>query len=399
MIKSFTNWVIQKIYPKTVVADNPIFRSQIGYLEGWSSIFINLFLFIIKFIIGLASSSIALIADAFHTLSDLSTSIIIVISAKIAKKPSDMEHPFGHQRAEAISTIIIATLLFIAGIELGKSAVGHIVNPSVFKSNWLLIGIIFSTVIIKELLARFAKELGEIIQSTTLKADAWHHRSDAITTLLVLITFILGNFNIYSLDGYVGVFMALLIMYTGYSVSKEAFNHLLGSAPEPDFLNKIKKIAFSFPEVSNVHDIILHQYGDNKILSFHIEVPAILSLKRAHSIAEQVETLIEKKLRTHTTIHFEPDKSKNPAIDDIRNIIEKEIAKNDMIESYHAIFTKGAELEKEVFFDLVVRQKISENEIEKIRKNMVKILKHSLSNIKTVIIKIEPSYPFQGQLD
>ena len=398
-MKHFTHWLLDKFFSKTPQPNNPKFRSQVGYLEGWSSIFVNLILFLIKLIIGFTSSSIALIADAFHTLSDISTSIIIVISSKIAKKPSDMEHPFGHQRVEAISTIIIATLLFVAGIELGKSAFDRIVNPTIFKSSWFLIGIIFFTILVKELLARFAQELGEIIQSTTLKADAWHHRSDAVTTLLVLISFIFGKFNIYSFDGYVGIAMALLIVYTGYKVSKEAANHLLGSAPESDFLNKVKEIAHSFSEVSNVHDIVLHQYGDNKILSFHIEVPAFFSLSRAHAIAEKVEDRIESELRTHATIHFEPGRSNNPITDEIRDVIEKEIKIDERIGSYHALVIEGQEHEKNAHFDLAVRQGTCDEEIETIRKNMTEVLKKSLSYIKKVTIKIEPDYPFQSQLD
>jgi len=397
-MRYFSNWIVKK-FVKSEKTTNSEFRKQVGYLEGASSIVVNLILFFVKLILGLISSSIALIADAFHTLSDISTSIIVIISSKIAQKPSDMEHPFGHQRAEAIATIIIATLLFVTGIELGKSAFNRIVHPAPFMSNWLIIGLISLTIIFKELLARFANNLGNLIQSSTLRADSWHHRSDAISTFLVLITFILGKFDIFIFDGYVGIVMSIFIMYTGFKVSKDAVNHLLGTAPEPEYINKVKELAVSIPEVSNVHDIILHQYGENKILSFHIEVPHSLSLNKAHLIAEDVERLIENELKTHTTVHFEPKKYGDPATDHIKHVIESEIDTNEKIESYHAFRTKGTTDETNVFFDLVVQQGLSKKEIEKIRKNMTEVIKQSSNNIKKVNIKIEAAFPIQSPIN
>ena len=398
-MKFLTNWIITFFIPNKRELGSTEFRSQISSLEGWTSIVVNLSLFIIKLVLGLISSSISLIGDAFHTLSDTSTSIVILISSKIAKIPSDMEHPFGHQRAEAISTIVIATLLFITGIELGKSAVDRIIHTSVFKSSWWIIGIIFLTVVVKELLAQFAKHLGELIHSTTLKADAWHHRSDAITTLLVLISFILGKFNIFYFDGYVGVALALFIMYTGYQVSKEAVDHLLGSAPQKEFITQVQEIAQKVPNVSNIHDIVLHQYGENKILSLHIEVPTSLSLDEAHEIAEDVESKIECELKTHTTVHYEPKRMYDKITDSIRTLIENEIEIIDKLESYHALRTKGKEFEKNVYFDLVVKKGTNENEIESIRSKLTDVIKRSVENINEVIIKIEAPYPFQGQID
>lgn len=397
-MKYFTNWIIKKLIRSKDQTNNSEFRKQVGYLEGVSSIIVNFLLFVMKLILGLISSSIALIADAFHTLSDISTSIIVVISSKIAQKPSDMEHPFGHQRAEAIATIVMATLLFVTGIELGKSAIDRIFNPTSFTSSWFLIGLISLTILFKELLARFADRLGNLIQSSTLQADAWHHRSDAVSTFLVIISFILGKYNIFILDGYVGIAMAIFIMYTGFKVSKDSINHLLGSAPKPEYIGKVKDLALTIPEVSNIHDIVLHQYGENKILSFHIEVPHSLSLHKAHFIAEKVEKLIENELKTHTTVHFEPKKVSDPATDHIKLVIENGIDSDEKIESYHAFRTKGKITETNVFFDLVVQQGVSREEIEQIRKNMTTAIKQSSKNIKKVTIKIEAAFPIQSQI-
>ncbi len=398
-MKRLTFWVVRKYIPNSEQINNPEVRANYGYLEGWVSILVNIVLFVIKFTLGMISASIALIADAFHTLSDMITSVVIVISFKITKKPSDFEHPFGHQRVEAISTIVIATLLSVTGLELCKSAVDRILHPIDIISNWWIIGAIFLTAIIKEMLSQFAWNLGDKINSENLKADFWHHRSDVFATLLVLAAFILGRFQILPhLDGYIGIGVALLIMYTGFDVAKGSVNHLLGSAPEPEYLQKVLNLATSHPEVTNAHDIILHQYGGNKILSLHIEISDKLSLDRAHQIAEKIEEEIRNELKTHTTVHFEPINSINPLIARIRQIIRTEIEKDPRLQSYHALRTTGKKIEPNVEFDLVVRRGTTATEIENIRTRLNDIIKNSGKNIGEVIIKIEPSYSFQTQL-
>lgn len=398
-MKTAANIFAKKISSNSLRPGTVEFRSRTEATEGWISIIVNFLLFAIKLVLGLLSRSIALVADAFHSLSDMSSSIIIIVSAKIAKKPSDLEHPFGHQRVEAIATIIIATLLFVTGIELGRSAIGRILHPATFTSSNWIIGVILLTILLKESLARFSSQLGEISQSTLLKADAWHHRSDALTTLLVMVTFIFARFNIFYLDGYVGVAMSLFIMYSGFDVAKEAMHHLIGTAPEAEFIQNVKRIAGMIPGVSNVHDLILHQYGANKLLSLHIEVPTHLTLLEAHDLAEKVEAKIKKELKTHTTVHYEPAIDHNSLTDSVRQVIVREIKADDRLESFHALHSAGEESNKNLYFDLVVQPGISLQEIENIRDKMTAVLKESCPDVKQVTMRIEPSYPIPNQLD
>ncbi len=398
-MKTIANIYAKKISSDSLRPGTVAFRSRMETSEGWISIIVNSLLFAIKLTLGLISLSIALIADAFHSLSDLSSSIIIIVSAKIAKKPSDMEHPFGHQRVEAIATIIIATLLFVTGIELGRSAVERILHPAFFISTNWIIAVILLTIVLKESLTRFSWQLGEISQSTLLKADAWHHRSDALTTLLVIATFIFARFNIFYLDGYVGVGMSLFIMYSGFTVAKKAMQHLIGTAPEPEFIQNVKTIAEGISGVANVHDLILHQYGANKLLSLHIEVPRHFTLLEAHDLAERVEAKIKKELKTHTTVHYEPTIDPDSLTDSVRQIIVQGIKADDRLESFHALHAAGEKGNKNIYFDLVVQPGISLNEIENIRRKMTAVLKESCPAINQVTLRIEPSYPIPDQLD
>jgi len=392
MIGKLTDWVLRRSFREGFSSENPDHRSRIGMIEGWSSVAVNLVLFAVKLGIGILTASIALIADAFHTLADMSTSLIIIFSFRISKKPSDRQHPFGHQRAEAIATIIIATLLFVTGLELGKSSVQRILHPEPFMSRWWIIGVIFLTVIIKEGLARFAVELSKRIGSETLKADAWHHRSDALATLLVMVAFILGQYNIHALDGYVGLAVAALIMYTGYDVAKESVDHLLGSAPEPEFIERIHEIAERHPEIGNVHDIMLHQYGNRRFVSLDIELNQDLSLQDAHQIADRIAKDIKKDLRTHATVHIDPVRVLNGEEEKIGKVIQEAIRRHPQIRSYHdlSISTHGGK--KHIRFDLVVDQNATEKEMEEIRRWMASKVQKASQNVHSITIQIESSY-------
>lgn len=189
-MKHFVRFLVKKwIRDWEDIHDQDV-RSLYGSLEGWVSIVVNFFLFLLKGVFGFISGSVSLIADAFHTLSDVSTSIVILVSFRISKRPSDASHPFGHGRMEAIAAVIVAVLLLATGIEIFKGALDRIIHPRSFNASWLVICIIASTVIIKELLAQFSRVLAQMIKSATLEADFWHHRTDAISSILVILAFI-----------------------------------------------------------------------------------------------------------------------------------------------------------------------------------------------------------------
>lgn len=299
---SFNTWLLKKVFPQKKTS-----RKDLGYLEAWVSIFGNVLLFMVKFIFGLRLNSISLQADAFHSLSDVLTSIIVLLGFKMGSKPADEEHPFGHGRIEQIATLVIAILLLIVSYDLGKTSIIRILHPQSVESNIFIVIFMITTGLFKEWLARFSIFLGLKINSYTLIADAWHHRSDAIASILVGIGLILVRYGYYYIDGILGLGVVVLLVWVGVELVKSSVDFLIGKAPDKELLNRIRDIVLSVPGVLNLHDILVHDYQSDKIISLHIEVEDYLTAREAHSIALEVQDLLKKKLNTsNISVHIDP---------------------------------------------------------------------------------------------
>jgi cation diffusion facilitator family transporter len=288
---------------------DPVVRAKYGYLEGIVSIIGNSILFVIKLFLGVFLNSIALIADAFHTLGDSGTSAVVILGFKMAKKPPDKEHPFGHGRIEYIATLIVAILLFIAGISFIEQSIERFIH-AVEMANLeygLVIGIvIIISAFIKELLAQFSNAIGKKIKSDILIADAWHHRSDAIASVAVGLGIIGSSFGYTLLDPIFGLVVAGIIIYVGYDLIKSTSDRLIGNVPEEEVLSQIKKTVKSIDDVKGIEDISVHDYGSTKIVSLEVHVENDLPLDDAHEIADDIENRIKNKLNFSTIIHLEP---------------------------------------------------------------------------------------------
>jgi len=284
-------------------------RKFVGYLEAWVSIIGNILLFIFKFLFGIALNSIALIADAFHSLSDVLTSVVVLAGFMVGGKPADKEHPFGHGRVEQIATLVIAFLLAFVAYELGRSSIGRMLSPQPVKySFWVVVFLVLST-IFKEWMARFSIYLGKKIDSSALIADAWHHRSDAVASFLVavgLVVISLGRFAY--LDGVLGLGVVLLLIWVVYDLARSASSFLIGEAPAEEFEIKIRNEILSIPGVLNYHDIRFHDYQNHKVLSLHVEVQHNLTAKEAHRIALEVQDKLKKNIgeSVDVTVHIDP---------------------------------------------------------------------------------------------
>ena len=393
-MKHFVRFLVKKwIRDWEDIHDQDV-RSLYGSLEGWVSIVVNLFLFFLKGVFGLISGSVSLIADAFHTLSDVSTSIVILVSFRISKRPSDASHPFGHGRMEAIAAVIVAVLLLATGIEIFKGALDRIIHPRSFNASWLVICIIASTVIIKELLAQFSKVLSKMIESATLEADFWHHRTDAISSILVILAFIGQRFGIIIVDGVVGIVVAIMIGYTGWQIARKGIDDLLGKRPAKDLIRKVKETVRSYSQVMDVHDLIIHQYGQRMVLSFHIEISEEISLKNAHTLAEEVERAVNKKFHTYATVHLDPVNAQDPELIKIRKLLNYSIEEWRGKFAVHDIRTVGEDGIKNVLFDLTVDPGIKDKEIEMVKQKLQKVLLDTYPSIAGVVIEVEPRYAF-----
>ncbi len=390
-----TKFIVKKLIRDQDQLERNDVRSRYGFLEAWTSIFLNFVIFVIKIVFGFLSHSIALIADAFHTLSDISTSVIVLIGFRISRKPPDKEHPFGHGRMEAISTLIIATLLLVTGIEVGKSAFMRIFHPRPIHASWLVIGLIFVTVLLKEGLAQFSRQLGRMIQSSALEADYWHHHTDAIAAILVIIAMILGKFNFPYLDGYAGVLVSFIIIFMGFKIAKRSSDCLLGTSPDPEIISKIKNIVQSFNEVLSVYDIVVHQYGRMKIATLHIEISDAYSLQQAHELVEKIEEEVTKQLNIPLSIHTDPVNLRDKQIQAVRNFLDAYIQADDSLLSYNDIWIKKTDTEKHLIFDIVLRFPLQADKVEALKSNLKEILSEKFPSITNVTVNIDPTYMFR----
>jgi cation diffusion facilitator family transporter len=281
-------------------------ESKLAARAGWISILVNILLFGLKYWAGIASGSVAIIADAWHTLSDSITSVIVVISVWIASRPPDEEHPFGHGRAEILATTIIGVLLAVIAVEFSIESVQRLVRREAANYGTLAIVVTALSVGAKEGLARYSIIIGKKTGSRSLKADAWHHRSDAISSVVILAGIFLNKF-IWWIDGAMGILVALLILHAAYGILMEVFHAFLGEKPNKQIVNKINEICTKHYESAVYpHHIHVHHYGEHTEMTFHIKLEKSLSLEGAHNITSMIEDDIRTELGIEATIHTEP---------------------------------------------------------------------------------------------
>lgn len=332
----FFNYITDK-FVKNNKESARIYRSSIGKLQGWVSVFINAILFVIKLIIGIVVGSVSIIADAIHTLSDVISSGVVIWGFHEAEKPADPEHPYGHGRVEYIATLIIAILLIVAGIEFIRSSIGRILNPTPISPTWIMIFIILATVLLKEWTARYAEFLSKKISSGTLHADAWHHRADAISSLLVIVAMIAGKYGFHAVDGWAGLGVAFFVIWTGFTIAKEAVDDIIGTPPAEDEIDDIKQVVSTIEGVLGVHDITVHSYGKDKFVSIHVEIDDTISSAEAHDIAEDVEYILYKRLEIEPTVHVDPISINNPVIKEVKSYLENNWKNDERILEWHDI--------------------------------------------------------------
>lgn len=283
-------------------------KQKIGYFAGFLSIFVNLGLFVLKLLIGLSLRSISIMADAVHSLSDVATSIILVVGIRLSTKPPDQRHPFGHGRAELITSVIIACLLVVVGYEFIANGIGRINVPTMLPPDVRVVIVLGVTIIIKELLARLTFSLSRAIGSPALYADAWHHRTDSFSTVLVIIGLVLYRAGVLWVDGVLGVVVGLFIIYTGITLIRESASSLMGEAPSPKLINRIKMLALSCDGIRDVHHIHVHDYGGKLEITIHICLKADMPLDAAHTKASEVEACIKESITdAEITVHTEPE--------------------------------------------------------------------------------------------
>ncbi len=286
-------------------------KLKYAYIEGYSSIVINILLFSLKYWAGIVSGSIAVIADAWHSLSDSLTSIVVIVSSYETAKPADKDHPFGHGRAELIGSIIIGVLLAVVGFNFLVDSFKRLINNESRVFSPVVLIIIFFSAVVKELTAQYAFWCYRKTGTHALKADGWHHRSDAITSIIIFTGIFLNSY-FWWIDSILGIFVSAVLIITAWNIIKDGSMPLLGENPDNDLIASISDvIKDTYPEEIYMHHFHLHRYGYHTEITFHICLPGHKSIKEGHGIATAIEERLREVLSIETTIHVEPVKNQS----------------------------------------------------------------------------------------
>lgn len=282
--------------------------------EGWLSIVANIILFGLKYWAGITTGSIALIADAWHTLTDSVSSVIVLIGGKISKKPADHEHPFGHGRAEHIAAMIIGVLLALVAFDFVLSAIDKFGTKEQTSFGTIAWVVTIISIIVKELLAQYAMWGHRKTGSSILKADGWHHRTDALSSVVILVGLAVGKYFWWT-DAVLGFIVAIMIGWASYEILSTEIKSLLGESPSDELLLSIRETAQNVCDMPlHLHHIHVHDYGNHTEMSCHIKLPSTMSLDEAHEICTKIEAVIKAKFGYISTIHPEPITWENPEI-------------------------------------------------------------------------------------
>lgn len=330
-------------------------RQAYGQLCGAVGIGLNLLLFAGKLFAGTISGSIAITADAFNNLSDAGSSVVTLLGFRLAGRKPDPEHPFGHGRMEYISGLAVAGLILLMGVELGKSSLKKILSPEEIVSSPLVLAILAVSVAVKLYMFYYNRSIGKKIKSAAMSATATDSLSDAVSTTAVLIATLVGQLTGLNIDGWVGLLVALFILFSAYKAAKETLSPLLGQTPDPEFVDRIEQIVLSYPEVLNVHDLIVHDYGPGRMMiSLHAEVSADGDLLQLHDVIDNAEHRLKKELGCMAVIHMDPIITNDAHTDALRMAVAEKVKSIDPRLTIHDFRTVPGSTHTNLIFDVVV---------------------------------------------
>ena len=326
MISLLSKWLI----PNHEDPTSPAVRQAYGRLCGWMGVALNLLLFFGKFFAGLLSNSVAVMADAFNNLSDAGSSVVTLLGFRLASRKPDPEHPFGHGRMEYVSGLVVAGLILLMGMELAQSSLDKILHPSPVAFSPVALVILMVSVAAKLYMFLYNRQIGRKIHSTAMAATAMDSVSDAISTLAVLAAMLLGHFTDLMLDGWMGMIVALFILFSAYRAAKETLDPLLGQPPEREFVERIEQIVLAHDGICGIHDLMVHNYGPGRlIISLHAEVPADRSVLEIHDLIDNIEQELGSTLNCEAVIHMDPILTDDEATNALRQQVAELVKQVD----------------------------------------------------------------------
>ncbi|WP_294150620.1 cation diffusion facilitator family transporter [uncultured Clostridium sp.] len=345
---------------------DPAVRRMYGSLCSSVGIGLNICLFIGKYLAGVLSGSIAIMADAFNNLSDAGSSLITLIGFKFAGMKPDAEHPFGHGRIEYISGLAVSAAIILMGVELAKSSVSKILSPSPVEMNLTAIVILVVSVCVKLYMCGYNRFIGRKIDSAAMKATATDSLSDAVATSVVLLAMLVLKFTGVNVDGWCGAMVALFILYAGYSAAKDTLSPLLGQPPEEELINQIRDIALSHSEIVGIHDLVVHDYGPGRLMiSFHGEVPGDGNIFELHDVIDQAEKELKEKLGCDAVIHMDPIATNDDEVKSVKQCVAELVKEINGDLSIHDFRMVKGPTHTNLIFDVVVpfQLKLSDREV------------------------------------
>ena len=374
--------LITRIFIKNCenIKDNTV-RKSYGTLGGIVGIICNLILCIIKITVGLISGSISILADGFNNLSDKGSSLVTIIGFKLAGKPADRDHPFGHGRMEYMSAFIVSVLILIVGIDLMESSVKSLINNTKTPTyGTLAIIVLIISVLVKLWMFAFNRKLGNKISSDVLKATAKDSLNDSLATTAILVS--VGVSLLvplpFNLDALMGVLVSIFILWSGISSAKDTLDEILGKPPEKELIENLETTILSFKEFVGIHDLIVHNYGPGRqFATVHVEVPQDIDVVKCHEQVDLCEKLVGEQLDLQLVIHMDPIDCNNETVKDTREKMANAIKVIDEGLTLHDFrMTPLSEKRTNLIFDVVVpaRVNLSEKELEEKIINLAKLI-------------------------
>lgn len=330
-------------------------RESYGTLSGTVGIVCNILLCIIKFFAGMITGAISITADAFNNLSDAGSSIVTLIGFRLASRPADNEHPYGHGRYEYITGLVIAAVIIVMGVELLKSSVDKILHPEAIDFSVVSIVILLISIGIKLWMCLFNKKLGKRLDASAMLATAADSLNDCIATSLVLVSLLIGHFANINIDGYAGVFVAGFVLWAGWNTAKDTIEPLLGQAPDPVFVKNIENAILAHQEIIGIHDMHVHDYGPGRVfVSLHAEIPCDMDVMKAHDVIDDAENEIKEQFKCEISIHMDPVAVNDEKTNTLKAMVKEIIAGLDERLTIHDFRITDGPLRTNLIFDTVV---------------------------------------------
>ena len=358
-------------------------RTSIGKLSGIVGIFNNLFLFVIKFVIGTIVHSVSIQADGVNNLTDAGSNIISILSFHLANKPADKDHPFGHERTETIASLFVGILILVLGFETAKESISKVIHPGSIDFRIASVIILLISIIVKFWMYAYNKKLSKTYDSSLLEATALDSISDVCGTTAVLVSTLLSPVLHFNLDGYMGIVVSGIILYGAYGLLRDMINSLIGEAPDPELVHNIVDRIMAHPAILGVHDMMLHNYGPNKIFaSAHVEVDSSKDIFETHDHIDNIEREVKENMNIDLVLHMDPVKVNDPETELYRAKVVEAIHQIDPKWGFHDFRIVSGPTHVNLVFDLVIpfEEKYTQEEIEEM------LLKHIESDKKIYLV-------------